>query len=131
MESCTGGELVNHVTNTSGASEVLKVSLVTYSNEYKIKFGVEKNIINSYTVYSKQVAKCMAESVSNFANSTIGVGVTGELENEGENDIYYCIYNKEANKYIEQKITLQKEERPIMKQKIADNIFAQLILNLG
>ena len=40
MESCTGGFLANSITNISGASNVLKVSLVTYSSEYKIKFGV-------------------------------------------------------------------------------------------
>ena len=37
MESCTGGYLANEITNVSGASNVLRVSLVTYSNEYKIK----------------------------------------------------------------------------------------------
>ena len=36
MESCTGGALVNAITNIPGASEVLKFSAVTYSNEYKI-----------------------------------------------------------------------------------------------
>ena len=46
MESCTGGALVNAITNIPGASEVLKFSAVTYSNEYKIKMGVDKNIID-------------------------------------------------------------------------------------
>ena len=37
MESCTGGGVANAITNIEGASEVLKFSAVTYSNEYKIK----------------------------------------------------------------------------------------------
>ena len=42
MESCTGGALVNEITNIPGASEVIMFSAVTYSNEYKIKMGVKK-----------------------------------------------------------------------------------------
>ena len=36
MESCTGGALVNEITNALDASKVLKFSAITYSNEYKI-----------------------------------------------------------------------------------------------
>ena len=76
MESCTGGFLANEITNVSGASNVLKVSLVTYSNEYKTKFGVSKNIIEKYTVYSKETATEMAKCIANFANSNYGIGIT-------------------------------------------------------
>ena len=79
MESCTGGFLANEITNVSGASNVLKVSLVTYSNEYKCKFGVTKNTLEKYTVYSIETAKEMARSISDFAASSFGIGVTGEL----------------------------------------------------
>lgn len=79
MESCTGGFLANKITNVSGASNVLKVSLVTYSNEYKMKFGVTKNKLDKYTVYSMETAREMAKSVSEFAASDFGIGVTGEL----------------------------------------------------
>ncbi len=82
MESCTGGYLANEITNVSGASNALKVSLVTYSNEYKIKFGVTKNTLDKYTVYSKETAKEMAKSVSDFAMSSFGIGVTGELREQ-------------------------------------------------
>lgn len=79
MESCTGGYLANEITNISGASNVLKVSLVTYSNEYKMKFGVTQKTIEKYTVYSKETAMEMAKNVSDFANSDYSIGVTGEL----------------------------------------------------
>ena len=79
MESCTGGYLANEITNVSGASNVLKVSLVTYSNEYKIKFGVTKQTLDKYTVYSKETAKEMAKNVALFADSNFGIGITGEL----------------------------------------------------
>ena len=51
MESCTGGGVVNALTNVPGASEVLQFSAVTYSNEYKVKMGVSKEIIDKYSVY--------------------------------------------------------------------------------
>ena len=94
MESCTGGFLANCITNISGASNVLKVSLVTYSSAYKEKFGVDKNIIEKYTVYSSKVARQMAKKISEFAKSDIGVGITGELGNtiNKEPKIYYAIY---------------------------------------
>ena len=36
MESCTGGGVADAITSIEGASEVLKFSAVTYSNEGKI-----------------------------------------------------------------------------------------------
>ena len=44
-----------------------------------MKFGVTKNTIEKYTVYSIETAKEMAKSVSDFAASNFGIGVTGEL----------------------------------------------------
>ena len=46
MESCTGGGLANAITNVPGASEVLQFSAVTYSNDFKIKMGVNSEVID-------------------------------------------------------------------------------------
>ena len=75
MESCTGGGVANAITNIEGASEVLRYSAVTYSNEYKIKMGVDEKVIDKYSVYSMETAIEMAKNISNFANSNIGVGI--------------------------------------------------------
>ena len=69
MESCTGGAVVSSITNVSGAGEVLKFSAVTYSNEFKIKMGVNKEVIDKYTVYSIETAMEMSKNISDFANS--------------------------------------------------------------
>jgi PncC family amidohydrolase len=45
MESCTGGGVANAITSIEGASEILKFSAVTYSNEFKIKMGVSEEVI--------------------------------------------------------------------------------------
>lgn len=72
MESCTGGALANAITNIPGASEILKFSAVTYSNEFKIKMGVPKDIIDTYSVYSIETAIEMSKKISEFINSNYG-----------------------------------------------------------
>lgn len=106
MESCTGGALVNAITNIEGASEVLKFSAITYSNEFKIKMGVDSAIIDKYTVYSIETAIEMAKRISEYTNSNYGVGITGKINREDPNNIggsintiYVCIYDKDSNKY--------------------------------
>ena len=79
MESCTGGGIANEITNISGASSVLRESYVTYCNEAKIKQGVSADIIEKFTVYSKETAIEMAKAAKHQANSDIGIGVTGQL----------------------------------------------------
>lgn len=133
MESCTGGHLANEITDISGASNVLKVSLVTYSTEYKEQFGVDKNIINKYTVYSSETAKEMSRNVSNIAKSNIGVGVTGELGNtdKNENKVYYSIYNSDTNKYITKEIVIEQNKRNKMKDKVAEEVFNDILEELN
>jgi len=88
MESCTGGAVVNAITNIPGASEVIKFSAITYSNEYKIKMGVDKHTIDTYTVYSIQVANEMSKTISAFTNSDYGIGITGKLNKMDNNNPY-------------------------------------------
>ena len=128
MESCTGGFLANSITNISGASNVLKVSLVTYSSEYKIKFGVNENVIKKYTVYSQETSIEMAKNILQFAKSNIGVGITGELGNTLNNSpkVYYTVYFKDKNKYINKTITTTKNKRKDMKEEIAKKVFEDI-----
>ena len=88
MESCTGGGVANAITNVEGASNVLKFSAVTYSNEFKIKMGVDKSIIDKYSVYSIETANEMSKNISKFTNSDYGIGITGKLNRVDENNLY-------------------------------------------
>jgi len=101
MESCTGGLLASMITDIPDASSILKFSAVTYSTEYKIKMGVSKNIIDKYTVYSKETAKEMAFNISKFSDSDLGVGITGRLVSniEEPKGVDLCIYDKRNDKY--------------------------------
>ena len=102
MESCTGGCFCNSLTNVEGASLVFKFSAITYSNEYKIKFGVKKSIIDKYSVYSFEVADEMSYNISKYADSDIGIGITGKLNRADVNNMYgednvvfISVYDKE------------------------------------
>ena len=121
MESCTGGAITNAITNVPGASDIIKYSAITYSNEYKIKMGVNKKIIDKYSVYSIEVANEMSKMITDYTNSDYGIGVTGRLnridknnisnENEEANKVYISIYDKKNKKYYNEKIKVTKKSR--------------------
>lgn len=129
MESCTGGGFANAITNIEGASEVLRFSAVTYSNEYKIKMGVKAETIEAYTVYSMEVAKEMSQAIASFAHADYGVGITGKINqpdpnNQGGNDhfIYVSIYDKNRDCYFTSTIEAISGSRPQNKEFILSNI---------
>lgn len=133
MESCTGGYIVNAITNIEGASEVLKYSAITYSNEFKIKMGVSSDIIDKYTVYSQEVADEMSKSISNFTNSDYGIGITGKLNRVDrfnpygeDNIVYISIYDKKNNKYHNETIKCTKETRKDNKELVLCKIIELL-----
>ncbi|HSA06275.1 MAG TPA: nicotinamide-nucleotide amidohydrolase family protein [Candidatus Gastranaerophilales bacterium] len=77
-ESCTGGLISSRLTDISGSSAYIKLNLVTYSNDAKIKtLGIQPELIKNYGAVSEPVAKAMAEKVRLVAQTDIGLGVTG------------------------------------------------------
>ena len=81
MESATSGQIASLITDTEGSSAVLKGAFVTYCNEAKIMKGVPAEIIDKYTVYSKETAGAMAKACRKAYNANIGIGVTGTMGN--------------------------------------------------
>lgn len=130
MESCTGGAIANEITNIEGASEVLKYSAITYSNEFKIKMGVSKDIIDEFTVYSAEVAREMSKKISDFTLSDYGIGVTGRINRSdssnlvgGDNStVYVSVYDRENDKYYESIVKAVKESRCENKELVVKNI---------
>lgn len=82
MESITSGMVASLITDTEGASAVLKGAFVTYSNEAKIQQGVPRETIGRFSVYSPETAAAMAEACRKAYNADIGVGITGTAGNE-------------------------------------------------
>ena len=81
MESATSGQIASLITDTEGSSAVMKGAFITYSNEAKIRQGVPAEIIEKYSVYSRETAKAMALACMKAYAADIGIGVTGTMGN--------------------------------------------------
>lgn len=129
MESCTGGGFANEITNIEGASDILKFSAVTYSNEYKIKMGVSKELIDKYSVYSFEVSDSMALNISEFTNSDFGVGITGELNRVDKNNpygednvVFVSVFDRENKKYYHRLVEAVRDSRCNNKELVIENV---------
>lgn len=118
MESCTGGMVANEITNIPGASEVFQLGIVSYSNHMKEKYGIDSKLIETYTVYSMEVAKEMARLATVNGESDYGVGITGTLNRQDLNNptdkmnmVYFAIYDKNKNIYVEQTLSVSSLDR--------------------
>lgn len=134
MESCTGGFIASSITDIEGSSSILNFSAVTYSNEYKIKLGVNKKTIEEYSVYSMNVAREMAKSISDLALSDYGIGITGKINRRDENNlfgddnkIFYSIYDKENDKFYGYSLTAINDTRFNNKVMIKNDISKSLL----
>ena len=118
MESCTGGLLASLITDIPGASNILKFSAVTYSNEFKIKMGVSEKIIANYSVYSKETAEEMSKNIALFSGANYGIGITGKLlksdpfNKEGQdNKVFICLFKKATNTFYHQEVIVDQKTR--------------------
>ena len=129
MESCTGGFIASSITNVEGTSNVLKYSAVTYSNDFKIKMGVDPGIIEKYSVYSPETAKDMSKKISDYADSDYGVGVTGKLKRADENNphgednkVFISLFDRDNNRYYQSEVEVNKNTRLANKKMILDKL---------
>lgn len=129
MESCTGGAFASYLTDVPGASNVFRFSAVTYSNEFKIKMGVSSDVIEKYSVYSFETARSMSKSISCYADSTYGIGITGKLNRVDEvnkfgndNEVFISIYSRVEDKYYDYNFFVDKVSRRDNKKLIVDFI---------
>ena len=131
MESCTGGGVSSVITNIPGASEVFHYGVVAYSNEYKIKMGVDPRIIDRFGVYSLETSKAMAKSICLLTGSDIGIGVSGNLnldlpEEEKGGIVYFSIYQLVEKKFYSKVVTITKPKREESKKSIINVIIDTL-----
>lgn len=134
MESCTGGGVANAITNIEGSSSIFMFGAVTYSNEYKIKMGVDQNIIEKYSVYSMETAIEMSRSISTYTSSNYGVGITGKINKADpsnpygeDNKIFISIYDKDNDRYHNKEITASSVSRSQNKEIIIKEITEMLL----
>jgi PncC family amidohydrolase len=77
-ESCTGGLVSKMLTDLPGSSQVLWGTLVTYSNESKMRLlGIPREVLESSGAVSQQVASAMSEGLLEHTPVEAAVAVTG------------------------------------------------------
>ena len=77
-ESITGGLVASSIIDVAGASEVIKESYITYSNDVKHKLlNVSYETIDKYDVVSSEVAGEMVEGLYEATGSSLCLATTG------------------------------------------------------
>lgn len=77
-ESCTGGLFSAYLTAVPGASDVFEETVVTYSNEAKMReLGVRRQTLESVGAVSPETAAEMARGIRRRTGADIGIGITG------------------------------------------------------
>ncbi|RZL32558.1 MAG: CinA family nicotinamide mononucleotide deamidase-related protein, partial [Pedobacter sp.] len=77
-ESCTGGKIAQVITSIPGSSAYFKGSVVSYAKEVKLDvLKISPEIIEQYSVVSKEVAQEMALSVQKIMKTDYAISVTG------------------------------------------------------
>ena len=137
MESCTGGGFANAITNISGSSEVFNFGAVTYSNDFKVKMGVEASVIEQFTVYSEQTANEMSKKIVLFTGADYGVGITGKLKKVDPNNecgsddlVYISVFNKSEEQFRSRKVQVFSNSRKKNKQVVVKNAVEMLLYEL-
>jgi len=133
MESATSGQIASLITDTQGASAIMKWAFVTYSNEAKIKQWVPSECIETYGVYSTQTADAMAKACREAYQADIGVWITGSFWNVDPNnkdsvpgEVYFSIQTKDNtySQQIELPTNISRYQSKIeVAQKICEKLF--------
>ena len=120
-ESCTGGQLASNITSISGASKIFNLSLVTYSNQAKIKvLKINKNIIKKYGAVSHECCYAMVKNLSKISKAHINVSITGIAGTKGGTKqkpvglVYIGI--KKGNKIIINKSLFKSKKRSLIQK---------------
>ncbi len=84
-ESLTGGRIAASVVDCPGASDVLKESYVTYSDEAKARLlNVSQTTLQNHSAVSAECASEMAQGARIRSGATWGVSATGYAGPDGE-----------------------------------------------
>ena len=96
--------------------------------------GVSEEIINTYSVYSMETAVEMSKNIALFANSNIGVGITGKLNRVDinnpfgeDNVVFISIYDKDNDQFYNYKVEATEGSRKENKELVINKIKEELI----
>lgn len=77
-ESCTGGLLLQRMTDIPGSSAVVRGGIVAYSNELKVALlGIDGELLARHGAVSEAVAAAMADGIRERTGADVCVAITG------------------------------------------------------
>jgi len=77
-ESCTGGLIAKHLTDTAGSSDYFLGGVVSYSNRLKTELlGVDETLLTEHGAVSEPVAAAMARGAQESLGADCAIAVTG------------------------------------------------------
>ena len=82
MEDYSGGWLTASLNDIPDSQRFFRGGLVACSNEAKIVFGVDSQVISRHGAVSAEVAQAMAEAAKTRLKANIGIGITGMDESK-------------------------------------------------
>lgn len=122
-ESLTGGLFASSITDVSGASNVFKGGIVSYTNEIKENvLGVSSSTLENQGAISEECCFQMAQNVKNKFNTDIGISFTGNAgptasENKPVGLVYFGV--SYLNKCEVFKLNLNGDRKSIKNQCIS------------
>jgi len=136
MESCTSGLVACLITDTEGASQVMRGAFVTYCNEAKIMCGVPEKTLMECGVYSQETADDMADAARDHFATDIGIGITGTFGNvdpaNGDSvpgNVFYAIsYGDDIYEFslVMDKGLSRRDYKNIVAEDVADELLTLL-----
>lgn len=110
-ESLTGGMIAEYITSVPGASEVIELGVVSYTDRIKSQeLFVSEKTLEKYTAVSQQTAIEMAKGIMKKSGSDISVSVTGIAGPDGGTDkqpvgtVYACVIYKDKINVVNLKL---------------------------
>jgi len=77
-ESCTGGSLLQRLTDVAGSSAWVEGGVVAYANAVKVnELGVDADVLAAHGAVSEEAARAMAAGVRQRLGVDVGVAITG------------------------------------------------------
>lgn len=77
-ESCTGGLVLQRMTDIPGSSDYVKGGVVAYSNELKMQLlGVDAALLKAHGAVSEPVAAAMVDGIRERTGADVCVSITG------------------------------------------------------
>jgi len=129
-ESVTGGRFVYEFVKNKGASDIVDYSIVSYSNESKIRFLKLSKEIKKETEFSRIVAKGMAENIIKFSKSEnkLGISCTGLASvSKNSKNLKSCKVFIAAN-YKRKLIVKEYEFKKLSRIKVIEQIVEKMIM---